>query len=114
MLIRVAPDAPVIRLLVYVPNNRRGPAPVFLGMNFDGNHTVDADPGITLVDAWTWDPKTKTASLTKADPAKRVRVRVVGNCRWCSAAGTPWRRFRAATSRPTTPKVGSTGCAATI
>jgi hypothetical protein len=71
VLIRVAPDAPVIRLLLYVPNNRRGPAPVFLGMNFDGNHTVDADPGITLVDAWSWDPVAKKESLAKADPAKR-------------------------------------------
>lgn len=48
-------DAPVLHLLLYVPNaavaeNRRVPA--FLGLNFYGNHTVHADPGITLSAAW--------------------------------------------------------------
>ncbi len=71
VVILVAPDAPPIRMVLYVPNAAKKPVPVFLGMNFDGNHTIDADPGITLVDAWTWDPKTKAESLVKADPAKR-------------------------------------------
>lgn len=73
VLIRVAPDAPVIRLLLYVPNKRPAgkPAPVFLGMNFDGNHTVDADPGITLVEAWQYDRATKTESQVKPDELKR-------------------------------------------
>ena len=38
-------DAPWIDLLLYVPNNRSGPAPVFLGLNY-GNQGVDPDPGI--------------------------------------------------------------------
>ena len=50
-------------LLVFVPNNRKGPAPAFLGVNFFGNHTVDADPGIFLPDSlryradYTLDPR---------------------------------------------------------
>ena len=38
-------------LLIYVPNNRKGPAPAFLGVNFFGNHTIDPDPGIFLPDS---------------------------------------------------------------
>ena len=38
-------------LLLYIPNGRTQPAPAFLGVNFMGNHTVDADPGILLPDS---------------------------------------------------------------
>ena len=37
-------------MLLYVPNERRGPVPAFLGLNFQGNHTVCDDPGISLYD----------------------------------------------------------------
>jgi hypothetical protein len=37
------PDGPRMELLVYVPNAAKGPHPAFLGLNFDGNHTVDPD-----------------------------------------------------------------------
>ncbi|HET6568379.1 MAG TPA: hypothetical protein VFG50_10475 [Rhodothermales bacterium] len=43
---------PKMDLLVYLPNARRGPVPVFLGMNFYGNHTINVDPGITIPDTW--------------------------------------------------------------
>src|SRR5262245_52374791 len=39
-----SPDAPKIDLLVASPNQRRRPAPVFLAMNFCGNHAVTDDP----------------------------------------------------------------------
>ena len=38
-------------LVIYIPNGRRDPAPAFLGVNFFGNHTIDADPGIFLPDS---------------------------------------------------------------
>ena len=38
-------------LVLYIPNNRKGPAPAFLGVNFFGNHTIDPDPGILLPDS---------------------------------------------------------------
>ncbi len=38
-------------LLIYLPNQVDGPAPVFLGSNFRGNHTVDTDPAIWLPDS---------------------------------------------------------------
>ncbi len=50
-------DGPKMTILLYVPNNAKKPVPAFLGLNFYGNHTVDADPGITLSTAWMRDNK---------------------------------------------------------
>ena len=41
-----------IDVLIYTPNNVTGKIPAFLGLNFQGNHTVDADPGIYLGTVW--------------------------------------------------------------
>lgn len=38
-------------ILMYLPKNRK-PAPLFLGYNFFGNHSVTADPQVILSDAW--------------------------------------------------------------
>ncbi len=45
-------EGPPIHLLVFIPNKRARPAPVFLGTNFHGNHTILADPTIPLPTAW--------------------------------------------------------------
>ncbi|MBW7996245.1 MAG: acetylxylan esterase [Candidatus Glassbacteria bacterium] len=42
----------VIGVLLYIPKNRRGPVPAFLGLNFRGNHTVGTDPEIILNANW--------------------------------------------------------------
>jgi hypothetical protein len=46
------PDTPKIHLLMVIPNNRKKPAPVFVGLNFHGNYTVTSDPTIPLPTAW--------------------------------------------------------------
>jgi len=37
-----------VDVLLYLPNQRRGAVPLFMGLNFDGNHTVHTDPGILI------------------------------------------------------------------
>lgn len=48
------PDTPKIHLLLVVPNERKGPAPVFVGMNFCGNHALLKDPAVRLPTAWIY------------------------------------------------------------
>jgi hypothetical protein len=42
------PEAPEIHLMLVVPNQRRGAAPIFLGLNFNGNHTLVADARVPM------------------------------------------------------------------
>ena len=35
-------------LLMYVPNDRKGPVPAFLGANFKGNHATTTDPAVLM------------------------------------------------------------------
>jgi hypothetical protein len=37
---------PKIDVVIFLPKGSKRPAPVFLGLNFDGNHTIHPDPGI--------------------------------------------------------------------
>ena len=43
-----APHDPALHMLLYLPLHREAPAPVFVGINFQGNHTIQSDPEITL------------------------------------------------------------------
>jgi len=47
--IRFSPETSGLKidLLIYLPKSAKGQVPIFLGLNFDGNHTVHSDPGIT-------------------------------------------------------------------
>jgi hypothetical protein len=42
-------------LLIYLPSAAKKPVPLFLGLNFYGNHTIDDDPGIALSQSWMRD-----------------------------------------------------------
>ncbi|MEP7272966.1 MAG: acetylxylan esterase [Acidobacteriota bacterium] len=45
-------NGPKIDILIYLPNGKPGPAPIFVGLNFNGNHTVQKEAGIKLPTAW--------------------------------------------------------------
>jgi len=44
--------APQIELMVYLPNKRTKPAPMFLGLSFTGNASIEDDPSIPLPTGW--------------------------------------------------------------
>lgn len=48
-------DGPRMELLIYLPKDASAlhPVPAFLALNFQGNHTVNSDPGIPLSRRWT-------------------------------------------------------------
>ncbi|HRR56611.1 MAG TPA: acetylxylan esterase [Acidobacteriota bacterium] len=49
-------QGPFLHVLIYLPSRRTGPVPVFLALNFNGNHSITPDPGVTVVDAWASGP----------------------------------------------------------
>ncbi len=73
----LTPDPAVerrIRLLLYVPRAsvlRRRPAPVVLGMNFNGNQSVVDDPGILPTDVWSHPRGTAAPLHTPPDVSTR-------------------------------------------
>ena len=76
----VAPgtSGPHFSLLVYQPNGTPAPPAVFLGLNFYGNHTVHADPGIALPDSWV--PNREKAGVT--DHRASAAMRGVEKAQW--------------------------------
>ena len=63
-----------ILLLLYIPSKSTGPAPAFLGLNFRGNHSVHADPGIILPSGWIGTPDgKKTAKVQAAEESRGDR-----------------------------------------
>jgi hypothetical protein len=66
-------DAPRIFLLIYLPKEpvASGRVPAFLGLNFEGNHTIHSDPGITLAQGWV--PNNPEHGVTDHRPAQSSR-----------------------------------------
>jgi hypothetical protein len=75
--LRFGPEGtPPIHLLLVIPNQRAQPAPVFVGMNFNGNHTLVKDPTVPLPTAWVpgRDPSVKDNRATDAGRGKDIDV----------------------------------------
>ena len=45
-------NGPKMSILLYLPNQHNGAVPLFVGLNFYGNHTVESDHGIALPTSW--------------------------------------------------------------
>jgi hypothetical protein len=44
-----------LNILIYLPAEKEGPVPAFIGLNFYGNHTIHPDPGISMSRKWIDD-----------------------------------------------------------
>ena len=66
-----ADGGPGMEILLYTPAAATGPAPVFAGLNFGGNHTVHADPAIRMAAGWVRDGEGVIGN--RATPATRGR-----------------------------------------
>jgi pimeloyl-ACP methyl ester carboxylesterase len=67
-------DDPRINVLIYKPNNVKGKIPAFIGLNFQGNHTVDADPGIWLGKVWKDKQLVPATEQERGSQASRWQV----------------------------------------
>lgn len=69
-----AADAPTTEVLLYLPVPPAGEpprVPVFVSLNFRGNHAEDPDPGIRLSDRWMPDDKAAAIVDHRATEASR-------------------------------------------
>ena len=66
-------DGPGMDVLIYLPGGAARPAGAFVGLNFGGNHSIHADPGITLSQSWM-RRKTKTGEESRGTAASRWPV----------------------------------------
>jgi len=62
-------DGPQMDILLYIPNKIKHPVPAIVGLNFDGNHAINADPAIKL--STSWFDKGKNVVNNRATEAMR-------------------------------------------
>jgi hypothetical protein len=68
-------NAPPIYLMVVTPNQRKGPAPVFVGISFCGNYAMVDDPKIHIPTSWIYNgPGVKDNHATEAGRGKQANV----------------------------------------
>lgn len=66
-----ASDTPAMEVLLYLPKEAKKPVPVFAGLNFYGNHAVNADTGITLSTRWQRNTSNGSVVNNRATEAAR-------------------------------------------
>jgi len=71
MEVRNGKDTLDISLLIFLPGNRPGPVPLFLGLNFNGNHTVYPDPQISLTKSWVMNNRELGITDNRTSPETR-------------------------------------------
>jgi len=64
-------DGPRMDLLIYLPNDAKGPVPIFVGLNFDGNQSIHRDPGITPSSQWVRAGKDRGVVSNRATEESR-------------------------------------------
>ncbi len=64
-------DGPKMDILIYLPNDKPKPVPLFLGLTFNGNHAIHNDPSITLSRQWMRNNKKFGIIENRATEASR-------------------------------------------
>lgn len=64
-------NEPRCDVLLFLPNERKKPVPVFAGLNFAGNQSVTSDPSITMPTGWFREDKEKLYAGNKASEKSR-------------------------------------------
>ena len=67
---------PAMEVLVYLPKKTERPVPTFVGLNFNGNHSINADPGIRLSKSRMRD-KSKATEESRGTSASRWPVEMI-------------------------------------
>lgn len=71
------PKVSGMEILLYTPSGAGGPVPVFLGLNFGGNHTAHQDPAIRLADRMTAEGLEKGNDADRGRSASRWQVELL-------------------------------------
>jgi hypothetical protein len=72
------PDGPQMDILIYLPKDAKGPVPIFVGLNFSGNHAINSDPAIRLSTRWM----RKRDGMGLVDGKATEKSRGVSASRW--------------------------------
>lgn len=70
-------------VLLYLPKSVSGRVPVFLGLNFNGNHAVHTDPAIRITESWMRDNpkagvvKNRATEASRGSEASRWQVEMI-------------------------------------
>lgn len=69
-------DGPKMDILIHLPKDATGPVPIFVGLNFHGNHTTHSDKKIKLSEQWMRDKQKsqQEAEETRGSSASRWAV----------------------------------------
>ncbi|MFN4180699.1 MAG: acetylxylan esterase, partial [Armatimonadota bacterium] len=76
------PDGPNMDLLIYLPNDVKRPVPVFLLLNFFGNHAIHPDPAIRIKPVWfkgkQVTPSEDSRGRDRSIPVEKILTRGYG------------------------------------
>ncbi len=66
------PDGPSMDILMYLPNQAKKPVPLFVLLNFQGNHSISTDPAIKLCTSWLPRKRTGVVKNRATEEARGV------------------------------------------
>ena len=70
-------DGPRMDLLIYLPAGVARPVPAFVGLNFNGNHTVHTDPGILEAEPWVEPGREPRPKAARGSSSRRWPVEAI-------------------------------------